>query len=180
MPHNIANKIEKKSIECRIITACFPYGLYEIPDNTTKQIPINVTQLTDKWEHLENSNNTYLVKNLDVFYNPHDKLEEKIEVHKTNDFGEITEIVLISPNYSTKKDAIKTVDFYEKQGWKLLDNYSEPFFEDKYEERNYYWTNQSLKENDKGPRSGGFSMFGGGASDDRRFLVFKREYSEEE
>ena len=42
IPHDVVNKIEKKSVECRIISACFPYGLYEIPDNTTKQIPINV------------------------------------------------------------------------------------------------------------------------------------------
>ena len=168
IPQNIANKIEKKSIQYKILKAYIPYGFYVVTDDS-KKISMKVGK-TGNFEAF-NSYGDLTAKNLDRMYKKYESLEKdspsnlsSISVYKTNAFGEITYLLgFLDYRHFNKKDAEKTAKEYCAQGWELLKDSNEDYFKSFPNATSLFWTEDDL--NNKKTKG-------------ERFLIFKKKYND--
>lgn len=205
IPHDIVNKIENKAVRYEVIKSFIPYGFYAFTNNS-EIISMKMGKTGDlRWEGISGTYSDVSAKNLDKTYQDFEtlknykkeiknknisgnqlssadryKFDSFLSVYKTNSFGEITEL-LLSNNMKQfdKKDAKKIVTEFNSQGWEVLKDYNEDFFNQlpmdsdlwpeerlkKYKKtfNESYWTEEELNNKKaKGERN----------------IIFKKKYTE--
>lgn len=206
IPQDIVNKIEKKSIQYKVIKCFIPYGFYAYKNNS-EMISVKMEKIGElKWEPIPGTYTDVSAKNLDKTYKKFEtlktdyketvknkkisgkqitssdmfKYDSVLSVYKTNSFDEITELILSNNmKHYDKKEAKKIAAEYNAQGWKLLDNYSEDFFK-QLPIGSESWSEERIKQYTKSYNESYWTEeeLNNKKAKGERILIFKKKYKE--